>query len=119
VYAARGGMVMEVIDEFRESGVDKSQYAERANWVRILHDDGTMSVYAHLKHKSARVRPGTRVSEGQMIAESGNTGLSTGPHLHFVVQKNANMDLVSLPFLFKNARGKDILPERGVLLTAF
>jgi murein DD-endopeptidase MepM/ murein hydrolase activator NlpD len=119
VYAARAGVVMEVIDQYKESGVDKDKYAGKANWVRILHDDGTMSVYAHLKYKSARVRPGTRVEEGQLIAQSGNTGLSTGPHLHFVVQKNADMDLISLPFLFKDARGQDVKPEKGVRLAAF
>jgi len=119
VCAARSGVVMEVVNDFFGHGLDKSKFAGRANWIRILHDDGTMAVYAHLKVESARVKPGQRVSAGQVIAESGNTGLSTGPHLHFVVQRNANMHLVSLPFLFKDDHGHDVAPENGETLVAY
>ena len=45
------------------------------------------SSYMHLKKGSLQVRKGDRVLEGQKIAESGNTGASTGPHLHFEIQR--------------------------------
>jgi murein DD-endopeptidase MepM/ murein hydrolase activator NlpD len=45
------------------------------------------SAYMHLKKGSLQVRKGDRVIEGQKIAESGNTGASTGPHLHFEIQR--------------------------------
>ena len=68
--------------------------------MRILHDDGTMSVYLHLKHRSVVVSEGQRVRTGELLAKSGNTGNSTGPHLHFVVQKNIGLETVSIPFAF-------------------
>ena len=51
-------------------------------WLEIRHNDGTCSVYAHLSDYSM-VRQGQRVSKGDLIARSGNTGNSSGPHLHF------------------------------------
>lgn len=51
-------------------------------WLEIRHDDGTCSVYAHLSDYSM-VRQGQRVSKGDLIARSGNTGNSSGSHLHF------------------------------------
>ncbi len=52
-------------------------------WVRILHDDGTITVYGHMQDYS--VREGERVKAGEQIARIGNRGQSTGPHLHFEV----------------------------------
>ena len=70
------------------------------NFVRILHDDGTMGVYLHLMRNSVAVSEGQRVALGDKLALSGNTGNSTGPHLHFVVQRNVGMALESIPFNF-------------------
>ena len=67
------------------------------NWIRLLHADGSMSVYAHLQPGSLRVALGQSVRAGQLLAASGNTGFSTAPHLHFVVQVNAGMALASIP----------------------
>jgi murein DD-endopeptidase MepM/ murein hydrolase activator NlpD len=98
VLAARGGVVMQVESAFDRAGNDRAKYADRANVVRILHDDGTMAVYAHLRENGVYVRLGQKVSLGQQIAVSGNTGYSSGPHLHFCVQVNRGMQLVSIPF---------------------
>jgi hypothetical protein len=98
VLAARGGVVMQVESSFDRAGNDAAKYAQRANVVRILHDDGTMAVYAHLRENGVYVKLGQRVSLGQQIAVSGNTGYSSGPHLHFCVQVNRGMELVSIPF---------------------
>ena len=70
-----------------------------------------MAVYAHLAPNSARVYPGARVRTGTWIANSGNTGFSNGPHLHFVVQINAGMSLESLPFRFRTPEGRSMVPE--------
>ena len=101
VLAAREGVVMMVEEDFFGAGTDREKFASRANHVRILHPDGSMGVYAHLKLESATVAPGQNVRRGQQIGLSGNTGFSTGPHLHFAVQVNRDFELVSIPFRFE------------------
>ena len=56
------------------------------NMVKIRHDSGLVTVYAHLQ--SVKVSSGQRVSRGQVIGLIGNSGWSNGPHLHFEVIKN-------------------------------
>jgi murein DD-endopeptidase MepM/ murein hydrolase activator NlpD len=118
VRAAREGVIMEFAADFLDGGTDQ-KYRERANAVRVLHADGTMAVYAHLQADSVRVRPGQRVERGAWLANSGNTGFSTGPHLHFVIQRNAGMELVSVPFEFAGPDGRGITPVAGMRLTAY
>jgi murein DD-endopeptidase MepM/ murein hydrolase activator NlpD len=98
VVAARRGLVMQVESDFDKAGLNREKYGGRANFVRILHDDGTMALYAHLKLDGVMVRAGQRVRAGQLIGLSGNTGYTTGPHLHFAVQVNRGMKLESIPF---------------------
>jgi len=116
VLAARAGVVMDFEDNFHGEGKQAKQYMNRANYVRLLHDDGSMAVYAHLQADSARVRPGMRVPAGYWLANSGNSGYSSGPHLHFVVQINAGMSLESLPFRFKLPTGGSMDPDRPQML---
>lgn len=115
VLAARGGRVIELEQGFRGGGRDK-KFLSRANLIRVLHDDGTMAVYAHLQTNSARVRRGAEVKQGQWIANSGNTGYSSGPHLHFVIQLNAGMSLQSLPFRFVAPGGQTMTPENHSMI---
>ena len=98
VVAARAGTVMQVEAGFRASGLASGDARGRANFIRILHDDGSMALYAHLAVDGVQVRGGQQVQAGQRIGLSGNTGFSTGPHLHFAVQVNRGMQLVSIPF---------------------
>lgn len=115
VLAARGGTVIELEQGFRGGGQGK-KFLTRANLIRILHDDGTMAVYAHLQTNSARVRRGAKVKQGDWIANSGNTGFSSGPHLHFVVQLNAGMSLQSVPFRFVALDGQTMTPENRIMI---
>jgi hypothetical protein len=111
VHAAREGVVMEIANDFYGSGLDLDKYGDRANFICILHDDGTMAFYAHLQLETSQVAPGSRVEVGQLLGFSGNTGYSGGPHLHFVLQRNAGMELVSVPFKFDNGNGVGFVPE--------
>jgi murein DD-endopeptidase MepM/ murein hydrolase activator NlpD len=118
VLAARDGVVMEVQDDYYGAGLDKEKFAGRANVVRILHRDGSMAVYAHLKPESVGVQAGRHVYVGQPIGESGNTGFSTGPHLHFCVQLNRGMKLVSVPFRMRGPEGPLPLDGTGTAAAA-
>jgi murein DD-endopeptidase MepM/ murein hydrolase activator NlpD len=65
------------------------------------------------------VKPGDRVRAGQYIADSGNTGFSSGPHLHFSVQRNAGLKIESLPVEFKGANDGRVVPATGNALSAY
>ncbi|NUU33624.1 peptidoglycan DD-metalloendopeptidase family protein [Pseudomonas sp. C2B4] len=104
IIAARGGVVVKTENGQTGRGNDPS-----GNFVRVLHDDGTMGVYLHLKKGSVSVREGQRVAVGSALALSGNTGNSSGPHLHFAVQRNTGMGLVSIPFRFNQP--VEVLPN--------
>ncbi|MCF6755809.1 peptidoglycan DD-metalloendopeptidase family protein [Pseudomonas balearica] len=107
IIAARGGMVVKVENEQSGRGNNPA-----GNFVRVLHDDGTMGVYLHLMQGSVMVREGQRVATGERLARSGNTGNSTGPHLHFVVQRNVGLAIESIPFDF--AQPVNSLPNFAV-----
>ncbi|MGZ5055437.1 MAG: peptidoglycan DD-metalloendopeptidase family protein [Methylobacter sp.] len=115
VYAARSGVVLEAEDDFFKGGTNKA-YSSEANNIRILHDDGSMSLYAHLELEKAQVYPGLAVMAGQLIGYSGNTGFTSGPHLHFAVQINEGMELVSVPFTFINQTGQAEEPTANAWL---
>jgi len=119
IFAARGGVVFAVQGANYRGGLDTSRQGAKANVVQILHDDGTYAVYAHLNRASIRVKPGDRVERGQYIAESGNTGFSTGPHLHFAVLRNAGMRIESVPVVFEGPNRAPVVPATGKNMTAY
>ncbi len=115
VRAARGGTVTSITDQFNAGGNSPS-YRSQTNSVYVMHDDGTFGIYAHLRHRSALVQTGQRVERGQILAQSGNTGYSTAPHLHFAVLHNAGMKWSSIPFEMQSGSGIGV-PRRGVALS--
>lgn len=76
--------------------------ANYANTVEVQHPDGTVALYMHLSTGS--VSTGQTVKQGQVIGKSGNSGWSTGPHLHCQVQSSCgSWWCQSLPFVFGDA----------------
>lgn len=61
------------------------------NYVKIVHDDGRITLYGHLKQWSLLVAVGDRVACGQKVGEMGSSGYSTGPHLHFEVRNSSEV----------------------------
>jgi murein DD-endopeptidase MepM/ murein hydrolase activator NlpD len=103
VLAARGGVVVRAKDDSDQGGGSMS-FDRFNNYVLIRHDDGTLGHYCHLQQGGCLVQPGQRVAAGEAIAHSGNTGFSTGPHLHFSVYKTRNgRERESLPVMFRTA----------------
>lgn len=103
ILAARAGIVFMTVAENDAGGTDEA-YRSKANVVRILHSDGTIGNYVHLMHAGVAVKSGERVEPGKLIGYAGNTGLSSGPHLHFavtrVVREGDELSEVSEPFRF-------------------
>lgn len=113
VYAARGGLVVEVKEDSRVGGT-AARYGEHGNYILIAHDDGSFANYVHLEPGGSIVEPGVRVEAGQHIGYSGNTGRSAGPHLHFDVRvplEDGTMQ--SIPTEFRSHSGEAITPREG------
>jgi murein DD-endopeptidase MepM/ murein hydrolase activator NlpD len=86
IVAARGGVIIDATLHHREGGFDP-RFLDKANTIAIVHDDGTVAEYAHLSPGPALVTLGQRVNAGDLLGHSGNTGYSSGPHLHFIVSR--------------------------------
>lgn len=74
------------------------------NLIEITHEDGSFTRYGHLDR--IRVHPGDEVTPAQIIGTLGNTGRSTGPHLHFEVRTPAGTPINPAPWL----RERGIVP---------
>ncbi|PZD71634.1 Lysostaphin [Acaryochloris thomasi RCC1774] len=89
VYAMRPGRVIAVQDKYPDTGGGKENIA-KFNYVWVEHDGGYRSAYIHLQQGfvgSIGIKAGDWVEAGQLIGYSGNSGWSTGPHLHLEVQR--------------------------------
>ncbi|WP_081880549.1 M23 family metallopeptidase [Prescottella defluvii] len=86
IFAAAGGVVL-----------NAGPASGFGQWVRVLHDDGHITVYGHVDSFTTSV--GDRVATGQQIATVGNRGQSTGPHLHLEVWDPAGIQVDPLIWL--------------------
>lgn len=76
-------------DPFRIEGKTRALRTEDyGNYIKIDHGNGYSTLYAHLKYLSSKITVGTKVTKGQLIAEVGSTGNSTGNHLHWETRLN-------------------------------
>lgn len=113
VHAARAGVVAK-IEESNEKGCWDDGCGAYANYIVILHHDGTTGEYYHLKRNGALVDVGDHIAAGQKIGLSGNTGHTTMPHLHFAVYRAAEWgNTQSIPVRFLSSVGVVHSPRRG------
>ena len=113
VYAARGGIVA-LVEESNTIGCAEPGCARFDNYIVILHSDGTTGQYHHLRKDGAFIEVGDSIRPGQRIGLSGNTGLSSKPHLHFAVYRASSWgDMQSIPVRFMSADGIVSAPRRG------
>ena len=94
------GEIIERVDIFTANWINTGKLTTRdyGNYIKVRHTDnsypllkGTCAIYAHLKKGSA-LAIGAKVQVGQIIARIGNTGNSTGPHLHAEFRNSLNIN---------------------------
>ncbi|HEX5651661.1 MAG TPA: M23 family metallopeptidase [Chitinophagaceae bacterium] len=113
ITAIRGGIVRRLEERF-EDGNGKD---EELNYLLILHDDSTVARYMHLTKSGVLVEMNQRINPGDTIALSGNTGISTEPHLHIdIISSCKKAPCYTVPFSFRNARDRQ--PLQGKNYTA-
>lgn len=110
VRAARAGVVVSVMQGFKGSCLREDCKA-MANRVLVYHNDGTIAEYSHLAYNGARVAVGDSVNRGDLLALSGNTGYTRGPHLHFITYLAGFGSPRSIRTLFRTGKG-----DNGVFL---
>lgn len=97
IVAVRAGTVYKVVKD----KTDGNGCINGENHIYINHSDGTSAHYLHLTKDGAFVNVGDTVTQGQVIGLSGNTGCSSGPHLHFQVNNKPDGG-ISIPVTFSN-----------------
>ncbi|MEO0367786.1 MAG: M23 family metallopeptidase [Pseudomonadota bacterium] len=118
IYAARDG---KVVDQYRlsNSGGLSEMHLDKGNYIEIEHSDGTIANYHHLRMLGVKVQIGDEVATGDFIGYSGNTGYSSGPHLHFAVTRPISSSAaISIPVKWQAARGVLTCPREGLALRA-
>jgi murein DD-endopeptidase MepM/ murein hydrolase activator NlpD len=126
IHAARAGIVIAVEEQSFDNDLSSPE-----NLILIKHDDGSLAFYVHLTNNGASVEPGQEVMQDDFIGFSGNTGVSTRPHLHFeVIELNEQCfsqggndsgkidNCPSIPVSFSNAQPNDRILMQGVFYSA-
>jgi len=116
IYSARKGIIAEIVDGFGEGKFEK-EYLDKANYIFVLHEDGTIGNYAHLHAGSINLKVGDIVNTGDFLGLSGNSGYSSAPHLHFnIFVPNNGYSYKTIPVKFKHYYNKngEILKEGNI-----
>ncbi len=107
VTAPADGIIVSAIDRYPDSPIDKKGRAVcsandiRGNHLIIKHSDNEYSLLAHLKPGSLIVHAGQSVKRGDSLAQCGNSGNTSEPHLHFQLQSSPNFyTAAGLPLSF-------------------
>lgn len=108
VAAARDGIVVSVIQNNTATCPNKS-CIQFNNYVNIYHSDGTFASYSHIKYNGSKVKIGDIAKQGDIIALSGNTGFTSGPHLHFVCFLPGLEERRTIETYFKINEGDEVI----------
>lgn len=98
IYASDGGTVSRA-----------SYFGGYGLCVEVTHNNGTFTRYGHCSKVDVKV--GDKVAQGEKIAEVGNTGNSTGPHLHFEIHPNGGEYVDPYPYLYGSNKGNQLNNE--------
>lgn len=120
ILAPARGRIVNVRDGISDNvpGRINEQPQERiGNFVVMDHGHGEYSLLAHLKNGSVKVRVGQKVTAGQKVGECGNSGNSSGPHLHYGLRGGPSPDQsMSLPAQFTSYLADGKLIKQGELV---
>lgn len=88
IKASADGIIVDIKQDSNVGGLDES-FDKFGNYIEIGHGNNEYSIYEHIRENGALVKIGEKVSAGQIIGYSGNTGWMAhlGPHLHFDVHE--------------------------------
>lgn len=94
VRAGMDGSIIERVDTYTTNWITTGALTTKdyGNYIKIKHDDGSFELHAHLRQGSSFI-VGTRVKAGQTVARIGNTGNSTGPHVHSEYRNAQNVNV--------------------------
>lgn len=96
IIAHSDGEVVGVVNNINWTKYGSGSYG---NYVKIKHDNGMYTMYAHLKYGSVKVKKGTRVIIGERLGYMGATGSATGVHLHFEVRDENDKKIDPTPYI--------------------
>ena len=96
IIAHSDGEVVGVRSNYKTTDKTGNSYG---NYVKIKHNNGYYTLYAHLKYNSVCVSVGDRVTKGQTIGYMGATGHATGAHLHFEVRDTSDTKIDPTPYI--------------------
>ncbi len=99
IIAYADGKVVALKNDYSTNDRSGNSYG---NYVKIKHSNGYFTLYAHLKYNSIPVKIGDEIKKGQIIGYMGNTGHSTGAHLHFEVRNENDQKIDPTPYLEKD-----------------
>lgn len=114
VIAYDDGVVEIVVKDVKYTNHQTSGSATYGNFVKIKHDNGLKTLYAHLKYGSVNVIKGQRIYKGQKIGTMGATGNAYGVHLHFEVRDNKERRLNPNDYLYTQKNEEvEVTPENN------
>lgn len=112
ITAMRDGIVIRVVKK-HSRGCKMANCKKYNNYLLVYHEDGTIAEYVHFRKNGTELNPGDRVEKGQVIAYSGDTGFSSGPHLHVSIflQRIENRESIKTKFRIDDGSKTAFLSE--------